>query len=769
MNKWQVLVPKFAFLCLAAFLISLAVRSHSETTLAIVVSTCFMFAACWANATHLFGGKTALKFVALAVCLGWFAEQMGASRGWFFGQYTYTDLLGWWVGDVPAIIPLMWFVLCYTAFVLANLLIWLRPVYLPAGTWGLAFMSFLAAALVTAFDLAADPYMVFKLKAWIMTKTDGWWFGETLQGFVGWMEVSFVILFLFSLELRRVRALPTLPGATPLAPAAPAYSKWDALLPLTIYGGGMLFQVFNGTPVETRTVSAFAMGIPLLCAFAGWWRWRAQDAADGSASVPAPVSDERLAHMRYVADPLADQTLSAMLQPWTAATQAANLAQISQINLAFGQWTSNRSISAGQVAQPGVTPAVQQALDAYLQTGRVLPPWADTDKILRAEALFTQYGPMSCTLLFCASLPECYVLPDLAAVLHLSGQLEQHTDYRIRATAAMIFPVMLQGGLTQPDGAGIAQVLKVRLIHATIRNLILRTSPAQAMAQLGDQHFMAGAAGIAGAQPEVGASLYEVLLAHGWRLGDEGLPCNQEELAYTLLTFGYVFLRGMRQLGLALSPADEAAYLHLWNVVGHILGIRDELLLHSMGQAAAMFDSLQARAAHRVLAAPGEPDPRPALGAALIHTMQAALPLRHFQSVPVLFTRYLCGPATSALIGVNQHVSSVSTALFFMVMGGVRLVDSVVGFFVPGFALSRMLTRVLGYHLMRKILLDQTRPLKLPEHLINQVGNSMGTWSDDPQAPGWLNRLEDKLTRVGAWNAASPTATSPVTSGPPRI
>jgi ER-bound oxygenase mpaB/B'/Rubber oxygenase, catalytic domain len=249
-----------------------------------------------------------------------------------------------------------------------------------------------------------------------------------------------------------------------------------------------------------------------------------------------------------------------------------------------------------------------------------------------------------------------------------------------------------------------------------------------------------------------------VLLARDWHLGEEGLPCNQEELAYTLLTFGYVFLRGMRQLGLALPPSDEAAYLHLWNVVGHILGIRDELLPHSMDDAAALFDHIQYRAARDKVGLPGQPDPRPALGAALIHSMQAAMPLRLFQSVPVLLTRYLCGSSTAALIGVNQHVSWLSTALFFIAMGMVRLLDSVVGFFLPGFALSRMLTRVVGYHLMRKILLDQTRPLKLPDHLITQVGASMGQWSDDALAPGWLNRLEDKLTRVGDWNAPKSNA-----------
>ena len=185
----------------------------------------------------------------------------------------------------------------------------------------------------------------------------------------------------------------------------------------------------------------------------------------------------------------------------------------------------------------------------------------------------------------------------------------------------------------------------------------------------------------------------------------------------------------------------------------------------SMSEAASLFDQIQTRATAKTAQSsnpsrppdlPDPPDPRPALGAALIHAMQAAMPLRLLQSVPVLFTRYLCGPDTAAIIGVNQHVSWLSCALFFLAMGAVRLIDSVLGLFLPGFSLSRMLTRAVGYHLMRKILLDQTRPLKLPDHVIAQVGSAMGQWSEDAHAPAWLNRLEDKLTRVGVWNAPIP-------------
>jgi uncharacterized membrane protein len=73
---------------------------------------------------------------------------------------------------------------------------------------------------------------VFVLKAWIMTKTDGWWFGETLQGFVGWALVSFVIVFSFRQTLRKRPSR-----------AALSVARRHTLAPLVIYGGNMVFQI----------------------------------------------------------------------------------------------------------------------------------------------------------------------------------------------------------------------------------------------------------------------------------------------------------------------------------------------------------------------------------------------------------------------------------------------------------------------------------------------------------------------------------------------
>ncbi len=740
-------IPKLSYALLGAFLMTMAVRSHNETTIALVISSLLMFACCWTNATHLFGAKAALKFVLLAVTMGWFAEQMGSSRGWFFGRYTYTEVLGWRLGDVPMIIPLMWFALCYTAYVISYFAIWHAP-RVTTPSWRCAlFMSLLAAMLVTAYDLGADPYMVFVLKAWIMAKTDGWWFGETLQGFVGWITVSFVIVFCFHLSVRKAVIQPD-----------GRFSKGQALLPFGIYSGSMVFQMLEGHPVETRTIAFFAMGIPLLIGLAGWWRWNPRDT---ESKVPSPVSDARLAQTQYVADPLADDTMQRILGDWqpklTPQNTAAHFVKIAQVNRQFEQWAYNTTLVDWHSADKALPPEINAALQQYLREGQNLPPWADRAKIERAEALFMDYGALSCTLLFCASLPECYVIPDLSAVLHAAGQLEQHTDYRIRSTAAMIFPVMMKGGLGQPDGSGVAQILKVRLIHATIRNLILRGAPADALAALGDQLHVASAGvlpplnRLAGADESQKHGMHHVLLMHGWRVGADGLPCNQEELAYTLLTFGYVFLRSMRQLGLGLSSSDEEAYLHCWNVVGHVLGIRRELLVDTMGQAEVLLAQMQTRGRAR----PWQPDPRPALGAALMNAMEKAIPFRVLKGFPVLMTRYLCGTICAREIGVSAHASWMTNLFFVLGMGLTRAIDTVVRWVLPEFSISRFFTRVVGYHLMSRVLLDQTRPLKLPQHLLNQVTRAMGQWSEDRKAPGWMNRVEDRLTQPGTWNEQS--------------
>jgi hypothetical protein len=445
--------------------------------------------------------------------------------------------------------------------------------------------------------------------------------------------------------------------------------------------------------------------------------------------------------MTCEADPLADRTVAALIGPWSddAGAMGPGMARLGQATRLMSDWTTNAKLRSWAPEALAADADIVAVLRAYIDEGSRLPEWARNADLERAEDIFMDYGPLSCVLLFCASLPQCYVLPHLSEVLHVAGQLEAHTEHRIRQTAAMAFPVMMKDGLTGGDAGGIAQVLKVRLIHATIRHLILRGPPEQATGRI-EPALTAGAP----------ANLQRALLANGWDVPRQGLPCNQLELAYTLLTFSYVFLKGMRKLRMGLTQAQEEAYLHTWNVAGHVLGIRHDLMAHTMQDAAAMFKGIQVMArAH-----PATTDVRPALGRALMDTMARSIWLPVIRKLPVPMTRWLIGQRTAGEIGVNERVGLLTRATFLGARVTVQLVDDLMRLVMPQFSLTRMFTRVVGYHLLTRFLLDQTRPLGLPDELLQPMHRTVAGWHLDRQAPGWVNRLEQRLTTAGEWSPA---------------
>jgi hypothetical protein len=240
---------------------------------------------------------------------------------------------------------------------------------------------------------------------------------------------------------------------------------------------------------------------------------------------------------------------------------------------------------------------------------------------------------------------------------------------------------------------------------------------------------------------------HDVLCAHGWQTPARGLPVNQEEMAYTLLTFSYVYLRSLRRLGVPWRRADEEAYLHTWNVTGHILGIRSELMVRTMGEAKVAYDAMQARARAR----PVSPDPRPALSRALMQTMEASIPLGWLKPFPVLVTGWLCGQRTLRELGLAQRQPLLSRLLFAAFMGLARAIDAVVHPTMPLFSIGRFVGRVLSYHLMTRLLMKQTEPLRLPQPWLSQVEEAMGRWGENRGAPRWLHAMEARLTTRGRW------------------
>ena len=57
-----------------------------------------------------------------------------------------------------------------------------------------------------------------------------------------------------------------------------------------------------------------------------------------------------------------------------------------------------------------------------------------------------------------------------------------------------------------------------------------------------------------------------------------GTPINQEDMAGTNLSFSLIVIRGLRMLGYSVSQADQAAFMHIWAIVGYLTGLDEELI-----------------------------------------------------------------------------------------------------------------------------------------------------------------------------------------------
>jgi len=180
----------------------------------------------------------------------------------------------------------------------------------------------------------------------------------------------------------------------------------------------------------------------------------------------------------------------------------------------------------------------------YFTDTAKLPDWADKDLINLGQQIYIRHGIWISLLLSYKSLPECYACAKGAEVLHMTARLnERHGSKdtfsrRIAETAQFVLFCMEPGGLDE-DGRGVEAAQKLRLIHAVIRYYIHKNK---------------------------------------WDTETFDKPINQEDMAGTLMSFSSLIFEGLSVLGIELEPFEKEAYMHCWRVVGHLIGLDEDLI-----------------------------------------------------------------------------------------------------------------------------------------------------------------------------------------------
>ena len=203
----------------------------------------------------------------------------------------------------------------------------------------------------------------------------------------------------------------------------------------------------------------------------------------------------------------------------------------------------------------GPSPATR-AVAELLRYHSQVPHWVDWDQIERGQRVFLAYSPAIGASLFYRSLVPGFAIPKIAAVLQATAYLappssREQVHSRLMDTGAFLALCMGVDAL-RPAGDGWKAALRVRLLHAKVRDGLLRRRGARQ-----------------------------------WNSQELGIPINQEDMAATLLAFSTNSLWGAEMLlfGFPLPESERRDYLALWRYIGWLLGIETTT---SHGQPSAL-------------------------------------------------------------------------------------------------------------------------------------------------------------------------------------
>lgn len=372
-------------------------------------------------------------------------------------------------------------------------------------------------------------------------------------------------------------------------------------------------------------------------------------------------TDELLDGMRQLGDPVADMRVAAVLE--RGGVEAVNAIMRTLVRL----------------EQP-VPEQLPEELKDYLDETRSLPEWADLRKITRAQQIFETWGFLIVLCLFCASLPSSYAAAKGVKVLHLTARFDTDARRRAMETGQFLMDALTLGGLGV-HGKGRRTIQRVRLMHAAVRHLIA-------------------------ARNEQQPGLWDP---------DWGMPINQEDLAGTLIAFSGVVVDPLVRLGVQLSDEDIDAYLHVWNVIGHLLGVRDDLLVRDAEDAAALFEAIRRR---HFQASPEGQD----LTRALLELLDELTPLHRFDDTIPPLIRHLIGDETADLLGVppadlvDRHGWPERSASWFVA----HLVGPI-EHDLPRHQLVSRMAHSFGRHVVRGLFElergGERAPFNMPDHL----------------------------------------------------
>ena len=216
-------------------------------------------------------------------------------------------------------------------------------------------------------------------------------------------------------------------------------------------------------------------------------------------------------------DPASDEVVRALFER----------GEVDLVNDLLADWTHN--------SQP-LPPGLPSDLREFLEEARQLPAWVDPAKLDTAFDFYERRGTYLGVLYGMGSgMMSCVIPREAKAVYYSAGGADMKD--RIAKTAKLGYDIGHHDAFG-PQGQMVVTCLKTRLTHSAVRYLL----PAS---------------------------------GHWKGSTDESLPISQADMLVTWHSLATFCMNKMDVWNVPMPDADRDAFLHLWQVTAHMLGIKD--------------------------------------------------------------------------------------------------------------------------------------------------------------------------------------------------
>lgn len=213
--------------------------------------------------------------------------------------------------------------------------------------------------------------------------------------------------------------------------------------------------------------------------------------------------------------------------------------EVDRVNELLAGWTRND--------QP-LPEGLPADLHAFLEEARRLPAWADTAKLTRAFDFYERRGLYLGVLYGLGSGMMSTVIPREAKAVYYSAGGADMKD-RIAKTAKLGYDIGESNAFAD-GGQMVVTCLKTRITHASVRHLLPRSSAWQGSAE-------------------------------------ESLPISQADMMVTWHSLATFTHNKLASWGVRMPSQDAEAFLHVWQLTAHLLGIQDQYIPANWDEAHA--------------------------------------------------------------------------------------------------------------------------------------------------------------------------------------